>query len=190
MKKKVKFKILKDKERLALYFFPLISVFALVSAFIAEFGFNLRPCVLCLYQRVPYYLVVVISVFAYLLITKKGIKQIRKKELINIFLVIYFLIFIAGGILAFYHTGVEKGVFTGPTTCSGAVQAESIDELREKVLGGPIVPCNIPAFILIGLSMAAWNGILSLFIATTAIYTLTLKLKNATRRVKRKRKTR
>ncbi len=47
---------------------PIIVVFAslaaLVTAYVAQYGFDLQPCVLCLYQRWPYGVAIVIAMLA------------------------------------------------------------------------------------------------------------------------------
>ena len=64
--------------------------------------------------------------------------------------------------LGLYHTGVERGWWEGPTTCtSGPVGAVSPEDLLNQILAAPLVRCDDVAWQMWGLSMASWNAILS-----------------------------
>ena len=73
----------------------------LASAFIIQYGLDHKPCKLCLYERIPYFLSILLIMKFFL------IKSYEK-----ITLLILSLVFIASSILAFYHFGIEQGFFT------------------------------------------------------------------------------
>lgn len=135
------------KNQLSLYVFTC-SIALLCFALVAEYFFKLMPCSLCLYQRYTYILLAVSS-FA-VIISKK---QSQKK------LILYLCAIIAlgGSVIAFYHSGVEKGIFSVPLTCI-ASQANNM----------PL--CNEVTFSFLGLSMASWNSIISLSIAVFILF--------------------
>jgi disulfide bond formation protein DsbB len=61
-----------------------------------------------------------------------------------------------------YHTGVERGWWEGPTTCtSGPVAGRSVDDLMNDIMGAPLVRCDEIAWQMAGLSMASWNVLAS-----------------------------
>ena len=65
--------------------------------------------------------------------------------------------------IGLYHTGVERGWFEGPTSCtSGDISNLSSEELMQQILSAPLVRCDEVAWSLAGLPMASWNMILSL----------------------------
>lgn len=69
--------------------------------------------------------------------------------------------------LALYHTGVERGWWEGPATCSGGGDLGAMDtaDLLNPDIGTGIVMCDEVAWEMLGLSMASWNGIGSLILA-------------------------
>src|SRR5690606_3838003 len=68
--------------------------------------------------------------------------------------------------LGLYHTGVERDWWEGPTACtSGSVSNVSADELFDRIMSAPLVRCDEVAWQMMGLSMASWNAIASLFLA-------------------------
>ena len=141
----------------------LVALFSLAAAAIAQFGFGLQPCVLCLYQRLPYGLITATSLIALLPV----VAPLRKVALMYLVA----LIFLGGGLLALYHVGVEHHLFGEPTSCgfgpwwlgggtpdidvANIVQAMSVQPVR----------CDTPAWTFLGLSMAGYNAIWSLSLA-------------------------
>jgi len=76
------------------------------------------------------------------------------------------LIVLFGAGVAFYHTGVEQHWWLGPTTCtSQGVQGLTAQQLMDQILNAPLVRCDEIPWSLFGLSMAAWNGVVSLGLA-------------------------
>ena len=138
-----------------LIFFSLI----LVSAFLIEYKLDHQPCKLCIYQRIPYFL-------AILLIVK--IFFIKKYEKIT--LLILFFIFIGSTALAFYHFGIEQGFFSESLACSTDEQLKSLskEELLEQLKQNSI-SCKDVSFRIFGLSLAAINSIFSLLLSVIFI---------------------
>ncbi len=135
-----------------LFIILIFISFVLVSAFVIEYGFNHQPCKLCLYERIPYFLSI-------LLIAK--IFLIRGYEKIT--LLILSLIFIISSILAFYHFGIEQGFFKESLAC--AVENLSKDLTKEdllKELSQNSISCKDVSFNIFGISLAAINTIFSI----------------------------
>jgi len=135
----------------------LIS-FVLIYAFIIEYKFGHKPCKLCLYERVPYFLSI-------LLITKilvtKGYEKIT--------LLLLCLVFFVGSILAFYHFGIEQGIFEESFSCFSGNLSESLskEQILEE-LNQNAISCKNVSFKILGFSLAAINTILSLIL--TAVF--------------------
>lgn len=119
---------------------------ALTLAYVSQFFFGLEPCVLCLYQRVPYMLI--IACFALALALPAARKILALLALLLLF---------GEMALASFHVAVERGLVTWETGCLDGGEVDSIDSLRESLLGKTAVPCDEPAFVFLGLSMAGWN---------------------------------
>ena len=126
---------------------------------IAALGFQAAgyaPCELCILQRWPHVAAVVVA--ALILLTGK----VRALAVLGM---------AAAGIamgLALYHTGVELAWWPGPSHCSGGVgnlAQLSTQDLMSRIQNAPVVRCDEVAWRFLGLSMAAWNAILSAVLA-------------------------
>jgi|TARA_B100001250_G_scaffold307883_1_gene269754 Disulfide bond formation protein DsbB len=142
-----------------LFIILIFISFVLVSAFVIEYGFNHQPCKLCLYERIPYFLSI-------LLIAK--IFLIRGYEKVT--LLILSLIFIISSILAFYHFGIEQGFFKESLACAVENLSENLtkeDLLKE--LSQNSISCKDVSFSIFGISLAAINTIFSIALSVIFI---------------------
>ena len=139
------------------FIFPILvfTSLVLVSAFIIEHQLGHEPCKLCLYQRIPYFL-------SMLLI----IKMLFIKKYERITLLILFLTFISGTALAFYHFGIEQGFFNESLACATGILSETLskEEILEQLKQNSIC-CKDVSFRILGLSLAAINTIFSLVLS-------------------------
>ena len=127
----------------------------LVSAFIIEHRLGHEPCKLCLYERIPYFL-------SMLLI----IKMLFIKKYERVTLLILFLVFISSTALAFYHFGIEQGFFRESLVCATGdlsktlSKAELLQQLKQNSIS-----CKDVSFRILGLSLAAINTVFSLILS-------------------------
>ena len=142
--------------------------FILVSAFIIEHRLGHQPCKLCLYERIPYFLSV-------LLIIKIFFIRIYERET----LLILSLVFIISTCLAFYHLGIEQGFFKESLACTAGNLSENItkEELLEQ-LNQNIISCKDISFRIFGFSLAAINTIFSIGLSVIFIKLFTNYGKN------------
>ncbi len=111
------------------------------------------PCKMCIWQRWPHGAAVVIGVFAVLL------------PRMPLSILGAFAAATTGGI-GVYHTGVERGWWQGPTSCSsGDIGGLSTDDLLEQIMTAPLVRCDEVAWEFLSVSMASWNAIISFGLA-------------------------
>ncbi len=151
---------IKENKRLLLLIGVLLP---LAGAYIAQYGFGLQPCILCLYQRIPY------AVMAVLLIILLVIKKHLSKKLLCIFL----LLSLTEVMIAGYHVGVEQGIVVQEVGCADeSLALNSIEELRAQLLAKPNVACDKPAFVFMGLSMAAWNVFYALILSAFLVFVI------------------
>ena len=137
---------------IVIFFIILLSI---ISTLIIEHILGHQPCNLCLYERIPYILSV-------LLIAK--IFFFKKYEKIT--LLILFLIFMISALLAFYHFGIEQGFFDESFVCNVESQLKILSkENLLKELNKNIVSCKDVTFRILGLSLAAINTILSVVLS-------------------------
>jgi len=138
----------------------LVGSGALIMAYIAQFGFGLEPCILCLYQRIPYALVAIL-----------GFIGMKKPHLIKPVLVLAALTFFSGASIAAYHFGVEQHWWASATGCSGdASTSFQAQDLMQMMQQKQAKPCDAVDWTLFGISMAGWNVLFSLFCTHAAIY--------------------
>jgi len=131
------------------------ALLALGGALISQYGFNLHPCHLCILQRYPYAAILALAALGWLLRPSASA--------FKIVLIVTALLYVADSGIAAYHTGVEQGIIPGPESCT--VQpggGSSLDDIRAQILDAPLVACDVPAFLFLGLSMAAWNVLYAL----------------------------
>jgi len=150
----------------ALVFLIIASVTALIFAYISQFGFDLQPCILCLYQRKPFFAIIALASLAIVFF------KTEKQQKIALFLCAIFLLINVG--IASYHVGVEKKIFRGPSTCSSQ-NLDGIDDLKKleaAIFATKAIRCDEPSFVFLTLSMAAWNVVycISLLITTLTLF--------------------
>ena len=125
----------------------------LLGAFAFEHLGDLPPCKMCIWQRWPHGLAAALGVVAW----RMGNRTLGA---------ICGLIVLVGAGIAFYHTGVEQSWWEGPSTCtSSPIGILTTEELLAQIQNAPLVRCDEIAWSLFGLSMAAWNGVISLGLA-------------------------
>ena len=127
----------------------------IISALIVQYWLGHEPCRLCLYERIPYFLSV-------LLITK--IFFIKKYERTT--LLILFLVFMSSTVLAFYHFGIEQGFFSESLACTTGDLSKTLSkEELLQLLKQNSIGCKNVSFRILGLSLAAINTIFSLVLS-------------------------
>lgn len=123
-----------------------MSVFSLIMAFTAQYGFNLRPCELCLIQRIPFALNIVIGITAYL----------WKSQRLNL-ISLAGLAFLINSCIAFFHSGVERKWWEGLTGCTTPDMSGSIEDVLKRIQETDVVRCDEIPWSFMGLSMANYN---------------------------------
>ena len=151
--------MLKQTNNIFLIVILAIISLMIISALIIQYWLGHEPCKLCLYQRIPYFLSI-------LLIIK--ILFIKKYEKIT--LLILFLVFMSSTTLAFYHFGIEQGFFNESLACTTGDLSKTLskEELLQQLKHNNI-SCKDVSFRILGLSLAAINTIFSLVLSVIFI---------------------
>ena len=151
--------MLKQSNNIFLIVILAIISLTIISALIIQYWLGHEPCKLCLYERIPYFL-------SMLLIIK--ILFIKKYEKIT--LLILSLVFISSATLAFYHFGIEQGFFSESLVCTTTDLSKTLskEELLEQLKQNSI-SCKDVSFRILGLSLAAINTIFSLVLSVIFI---------------------
>ncbi|MDC3162862.1 disulfide bond formation protein B [Candidatus Pelagibacter sp.] len=140
----------------------LISLVALISAYFIEYILGYQPCDLCLYERIPYLLAILILLINY--------KYNKLEKYLIILLAINFSI---ATVLSLYHLGIEQGFIQESLLCDLEKRADIIDKDEIlKQLQQKSVSCKDVTFKIFGLSLTSFNIIISLLLSTglTKIY--------------------
>ena len=140
----------------------LISFIALISAYFIEYILGHQPCNLCVYERIPYFLAILIVLINY--------KYNKLEKYLILSLAIIFLI---ATILSLYHLGIEQGFIQESLLCDLKKGANIVDKDEIlKQLQQKSISCKDVTFKIFGLSLTNYNIIISLLltIGLTKIY--------------------
>ena len=154
--------MVKNNKNLLIKLILLISIIALISAFFIEFILGHQPCNLCMLERIPYVLAIIVILLNY-----------RFIEFEKFFILFLTIIFLFGTALSLYHLGIEQGLIQESLVCdlkseSNLLSKEEIlKQLQEKSAS-----CKDVTFKMFGFSLTSYNIIISLLItfSTGKIY--------------------
>ncbi|MFZ9224711.1 MAG: disulfide bond formation protein B [Candidatus Fonsibacter ubiquis] len=144
----------------------LVNILVILSALFIEFFLKIKPCILCIYQRYPYYIIAFLSLIYFL-----------KKDLKILLILLIILTSLASIILSTYHVGIETGLIEETTSCKTSLNNNlSKDAILKQLESNLASSCKEVNFKLFGFSLASINIILSL-ILTTIYYKIYLWMK-------------
>ena len=134
-----------------------ICIGSIIFAVYIEYILSVKPCTLCLYQRVPYLISIFICFFGYN----------YPKNLLWIYLLI--LTFIISALLSGYHLGIENNIFKEFSGCTANnLSITNKSELLES-LNNSRPNCKEINFRIFGFSLATINLIISFVISSISI---------------------
>ena len=137
----------------------LFSFIALISAFFIEYILGHQPCNLCLIERIPYGLSIMIIMVIFL---------IKKNQKFLVMLLI--LTFIFSFAISFYHFGIEQSFFQESSVCGAKNSTEIVTkEDLLKQLSEKTISCKDVTFRIFGLSLTSINIVISLLFITTLL---------------------
>ena len=149
--------MVKNSKNLLIKLIFLISIIALVSAFFIEYVLGHQPCNLCILERIPYLLAIIIILLNF-----------KFSHYEKFFILLLSIIFLAGAIISLYHLGIEQGFIQESLVCdlkSGSnllSKEEILKQLQEKN-----VSCKDVTFKIFGLSLTSYNILISLLITVS-----------------------
>ena len=118
-----------------------------------------QPCNLCLIERIPYGLSIVLIIT--ILVLKKN------QKFLVLLLILTFIFSLA---ISFYHFGIEQGFFQESSVCGVRIFNENItkeDLLRQ--LNEKTISCKDVTFRIFGLSLTSINIAISLIFIITLL---------------------
>jgi len=149
----------------ALAGFLLLAMGAVVlSALVLQHIGGYIPCKLCLEERVPYYGGLLLMVIAFLLGNRLPIFLLRL-----LFLALAIMMLYNAG-LSIYHAGAEWKFWPGPSDCAttAAIVIDNAANLLDSLNTARPAACDEASLVFLGLSLAGWNALASLFFALVA----------------------
>lgn len=147
----------------------LFSLVVISSAFVIDSFLGYEPCILCLYERIPYIIISLISIVSFFF--TRNIKKILLQ-------LCCLCVFVGAGI-SIYHVGVEKSWWSPSSKCvpdTNFAEINSLDEFKKKLESSKLGDCSKPALKILSFSLADINLIINLFMF--AVFLIMIK-KNA-----------
>ena len=136
-----------------------VSFVALMSAFFIEYVLGHQPCNLCILERIPYLVAIVIILLNY-----------KFSQFEKIFLVLLVIVFLTATILSIYHFGIEQGFIEESIVCDLKIGSEATSkEAILKQLQEQKVSCKDVTFKIFGLSLTTYNIVISILITINAL---------------------
>ena len=148
-----------NNKSLLLNLILFVSFVALISAFFIEYVLGHQPCNLCILERIPYMVAILIILLNY-----------KFSQFEKLFLVLLIIVFLTATILSVYHFGIEQGFIEESLVCdlkngSGVTSKEEIlRQLQEQK-----VSCKDVTFKIFGLSLTTYNIVISILITINTL---------------------
>ena len=138
----------------------ILSAAAIGAVLVMQFGYGYAPCKLCLTERLPYYAAVPLGLIALFV----------PERLARITLGLAALGLLYGAGIGVYHAGAEWGFWPGPTDCGGGTGTNpgQIGDFLNILQSTKVVDCSVAALRVLGVSLAGWNALLALALASLA----------------------
>ena len=137
----------------------IICFVSIITAFFIEYILGHQPCNLCLIERIPYILSIIIIMVVFL---------IKKNQKFLVMLLT--LTFIFSFAISFYHFGIEQGFFQESSICGVKTSTEIITkEDLLKQLSEKTISCRDVTFRIFGLSLTSINIVISLLFIITLL---------------------
>jgi disulfide bond formation protein DsbB len=132
----------------------LVSLFSIISAYFIEYVLGHQPCNLCLIERIPYGLAMVLIILNHI--------SIKNEKFIILLLI---LVFFFSLVISFYHFGIEQDIFEESSVC-GLKDVSNIVSKEEllKQLQVKNVSCKDVTFKIFGFSLTSLNMIINLIL--------------------------
>jgi|TARA_R110002020_G_scaffold21154_3_gene71796 disulfide bond formation protein DsbB len=128
----------------------LLPAALLGGALISQYGFGLYPCEMCMWQRWPHLVAILLAAAAL---------AFRRISMAVPLVVAAAIAILISGLIGGFHAGVEYDWWEGLTSCSTNLPAGG--DLLDSIMNAPLVRCDVAPWTLFGISLAGFNFLLS-----------------------------
>ena len=128
----------------------LLPVSLLGGALIGQYGFGLYPCEMCMWQRWPHLVAIILAFAALLFRTTRWAMPL---------VVAAALAILVSGLIGGFHAGVEYDWWEGLTSCATNMPAGG--DMLDSIMNAPLVRCDVAPWSLFGISLAGFNFLFS-----------------------------
>ena len=143
-------KILMELDFRKIFLANFISSIIVISAvFILQYNFKLPPCDMCIKERYPYYILIIISLFFLL-----GFNGRKSSIILSTVSIISISV---GTFYTMYHIGIERNLIKGMSACSSIIEISNTSDLLNMIKKTPIIRCDEPTLVLQLISLAELN---------------------------------
>ncbi|MEJ7927550.1 disulfide bond formation protein B [Sphingobium sp. AN641] len=157
---------------------PLARALALATplmllggAYASQYLGGLHPCEMCWWQRYPHMAAIPLALMAY--------ATARNKAMSRLLTGLAALAVATSGVIGLFHAGVEYGWWEGLTACSTAMGAGDAANMLDAIMAAPLARCDVAPWSLLGISLAGYNGLLSMGAASAILMLLAKSRKTA-----------
>jgi|TARA_Y100000389_G_scaffold2953_1_gene2888 disulfide bond formation protein DsbB len=146
------------KKKTYLKFIFLTSFIVLVAAYAIQYLLGHQPCSLCIIERIPYALAIIILILNYVF---------KKNEIF--YCILLLLIFAFSFLISIYHLGIEQGFIYESDICGVSKLDLITKEDILKSLNKMNINCKDVTFKILGLSLTSYNILVSIIMFVTSI---------------------
>ena len=127
----------------------ILSIIVISVVYILQYYFKLPPCDMCIKERYPYYILIIISIFFLVFKNNKIISLILS--------ILSGITILTGTLYTIYHVGIERGLLEGQSSCSSIIEASNSSALLKIIEETPLIRCDEPTIIFNVISLAELN---------------------------------
>lgn len=155
---------MRDPVRLAPALVLATSASLMLGALAFQYIGGLYPCRLCIFQRYPHVITIVLGLLAV------GLVYTGRRRAVPWLLALAGLTLLAGAGIAVFHVGVEQHWWPGLPGCAGPGVGASLAETLEQARAGPPPRCDVVPWSMFGISMAGYNALISIAVGLFALW--------------------
>ncbi|MGH6616245.1 disulfide bond formation protein B [Sphingomonas sp.] len=139
-----------------------LPVALMAGALLSQYWGGLFPCEMCHWQRWPHYTAIGLAGFAFFLPPPAR----------RLLVVLAALAIATSGAIGVFHAGVEYHWWNGITACASNITGSggTPQDMLARIMGAPIIRCDVAQWSLFGISLAGFNALFSLGGAATILW--------------------